>query len=148
MNHISGFRLASRAGVLLLAATVLLFFTTPAYAGCKICIGEYPYPTCVPTAPGAGGYWSCTVVGGHCILNDICEPILSDDFDVDGRIIGSREDVARSLLNNAHYDDSPMPLHDYLAQNTDEGIVRNCKGLAIARIGSVGSADLASDLVL
>lgn len=148
MNGTRGLRPASRAGGLLLAAIAFVFFTTPAYAGCKICYGEYPNRTCVPAAPGAGGYWSCVVVGGNCILNDICEPTLSTDFDIDGRIVGSREDVAWSLLHGAQHDDTPMSLQDYLAQNLDEGIVRNCRGLAIARLGTVGTADHASDLVL
>lgn len=148
MNSNHSARTAFGFGAILFAAIGSVFFTTPAYAGCKICYGVYPNRGCIPAAPGAGGYWSCVVVGGNCILGQVCEPTLSTEFDIDGRMIGSREDVAWSLLHGPSYDETPLSLHDYLAQSLDGGIVRNCKGLAIAQLGSWRAAEPASDLVL
>lgn len=140
-------RFAAVIGMSLGAAGVIAV-TTPASATCWMCAYNGVW-FCNPMAPGAGGYSSCTAYISYCVQTDICRPMLTTDVDIDGRVVTDMETVVTTILKSAVQENTAGTFAEYLDSLTGASLVRNCKGIAIAKVGAESRpAPIAPELVL
>lgn len=132
VHHLA--RMISRVVVGAGAAIVFLFVATPAYAVCWQCLDNGGVYQCLLVPRESGGSVTCLATSGGCIMGDSCIPYFRENVDADGEIISTLDQVGRALANSTYAEPSELSLVEYLAGLDRDDVVRNCKGLAIARL--------------